>query len=148
MKKAQDSAQLLGKTLYHQGDLSYFEAVNKEALKNAYSRFAEEGIILLATNKDLKSGPTMRLSPEWTPDRDEQSGALLLRGKLWDFTEKIAKCRREGKNRRDGATVSTRVLSMASKLGAALFEDVMTSIAIVDAEPLLAPKKIHRRSKL
>ena len=35
MKSVQDSAQLLGKTLYHSGDLSYFEAVNKEALRNA-----------------------------------------------------------------------------------------------------------------
>jgi glycerol-3-phosphate O-acyltransferase len=146
-KKAQDSAQLLGKTLYHQGDLSYFEAVNKEALKNAYSRFAEEGIIVVASNKDSKAGPTMRLSPEWTPERDEHSGALLLRGRLWDFTEKIAQCRREGKNRRDGATVSTRVLSMANKLGIALFEDVVSTKA-TKAEPLVATKKIHRRSKL
>ena len=147
MKKAQDSAQLLGKTLYHQGDLSYFEAVNKETLKNAYNRFAEEGIIVVATNKDSKAGPTMRLSAEWTPERDEHSGELLLRGRLWDFTEKIARCRREGKNRRDGATVSTRVLSMASKLGSALFEDVaLTETAT--REPLVAPKKIQRRSKL
>ena len=29
----QNTAQLLGKTLYHQGDLSYHEAVNKETLK-------------------------------------------------------------------------------------------------------------------
>lgn len=147
MRKAQDSAQLLGKTLYHQGDLSYFEAVNKEALKNAYSRFAEEGIILVATNKDSKAGPTMRLSPEWTPERDERTGALLLHGRLWDFTEKIAKCRREGKNRRDGATVSTRVLSMASKLGTALFEDVVSTESTT-TEQLVAQKKIHRRSRL
>jgi 1-acyl-sn-glycerol-3-phosphate acyltransferase len=147
MKKAQDSAQLLGKTLYHQGDLSYFEAVNKEALKNAYSRFAEEGIILVATNKDSKAGPTMRLSPEWTPERDERTRALLLHGRLWDFTEKIAKCRREGKNRRDGATVSTRVLSMASKLGTALFEDVVSTESAT-TEQLVAQKKIHRRSRL
>jgi 1-acyl-sn-glycerol-3-phosphate acyltransferase len=147
MKKAQDSAQLLGKTLYHQGDLSYFEAVNKEALKNAYSRFAEEGIVLVATNKDSKAGPTMRLSPEWTPERDERTGALLLHGRLWDFTEKIAKCRREGKNRRDGATVSTRVLSMASKLGTALFEDVVSTESAT-TEQLVAQKKIHRRSRL
>lgn len=147
MKKAQDSAQLLGKTLYHQGDLSYFEAVNKESLKNAYSRFAEEGIIVVATNKDSKAGPTMRLSPDWTPRRDGQTGALLLRGRLWDFTEKIAKCRREGKNRRDGATVSTRVLSMANKLGLALFEDVISS-RTAPKEPLVAPKKVQRRSKL
>ncbi len=29
-KEVLDMAQLMGKTLYHQGDLSYFEAVNKE----------------------------------------------------------------------------------------------------------------------
>jgi len=147
MKKAQDSAQLLGKTLYHQGDLSYFEAVNKEALKNAYSRFAEEGIIIVATNKDSKAGSTMRLSPEWTPGRDEDSGALLLRGRLWDFIEKIAQCRREGKNRRDGATVSTRVLSLANKLGTTLFEDFTPSKSAT-MEPLVAPKTVPRRSKL
>jgi glycerol-3-phosphate O-acyltransferase len=42
-KQTQDLAQLLGKTLYHQGDLSYYEAVNKEALRNAYARQEEEG---------------------------------------------------------------------------------------------------------
>lgn len=148
MQKVQESAQLLGKTLYHQGDLSYFEAVNKEALKNAYSRFAEEGIILVVTNKkDSKARPTVRLSPEWTPERDEHGGALLLRGRLWDFTEKIAKCRREGKNRRDGATVSTRVLSMANKLGATLFEEAASTEAAA-LETLVAPKKVQRRSKL
>jgi len=40
---------------------------------------------------------------------------------LWDFTEGIAKSRREGKNRRDGATVSTRVLSLADQAGRELF---------------------------
>ena len=147
MKKAQDSAQLLGKTLYHQGDLSYFEAVNKEALKNAYSRFAEEGIITVATNKDSKAGPTMRLSLDWTPERDTQSGELLLRGRLWDFTEKIAKCRREGKNRRDGATVSTRVMSIANKLGIALFEDAKAT-DIGTTEIPVASRKVERRSRL
>lgn len=147
IKKAQDSAQLLGKTLYHQGDLSYFEAVNKEALKNAYSRFAEEGIITVATNKDSKAGPTMRLSPDWTPERDAQSGELLLRGRLWDFTEKIARCRREGKNRRDGATVSTRVMSIANTLGIALFEVVKaTDIGMTDIP--IASRKVERRSRL
>jgi hypothetical protein len=40
---------------------------------------------------------------------------------LWDFTERIAKSRREGKNRRDGATVSTRVLALADTAGRQLF---------------------------
>ncbi|KAJ5098300.1 hypothetical protein N7532_005301 [Penicillium argentinense] len=121
MKKAQDSAQLLGKTLYHQGDLSYFEAVNKETLRNSYQRFEEEGIILVAKDKESRAGPSLKLAPEWTPERDPTSGRVLDRGKLWDFTELIAQSRREGKNRRDGATVSSRVLTMSDIVGRQLF---------------------------
>ncbi|KAI1913743.1 hypothetical protein LOZ61_002629 [Ophidiomyces ophidiicola] len=121
LKKAQDSAQLLGKTLYHQGDLSYFEAVNKETLKNAYQRFEEEGIIVVARSKESGAGATMRISPSWMPERDPETGRLLPRGKLWDFMDLIAQSRREGKNRRDGATVSSRVLSMSDTVGQALF---------------------------
>lgn len=43
-------------------------------------------------------------------------------GRLWDFTEMIAKSRREGKNRRDGATVSTRVLELADRVGRKMYE--------------------------
>ncbi|KAI9375803.1 acyltransferase-domain-containing protein [Aspergillus egyptiacus] len=121
MSKAQNSAQLLGKTLYHQGDLSYFEAVNKEALKNSYDRFAEEGIIIVAKSKESRVSK-MRLAPEWTPERDPESGRLLPQGRLWDFMELIAQSRREGKNRRDGATVSSRVLTMSDMVGQNLFE--------------------------
>ncbi|KAK2766815.1 hypothetical protein FQN54_006129 [Arachnomyces sp. PD_36] len=122
MKKAIDSAQLLGKTLYHQGDLSYFEAVNKETLKNAYTRFEEEGIILVARSKESRALPTMRLAPEWTPDRNPETGELISSGRLWDFTELIARSRRDGKNRRDGATIATRVLKMSDTVGAQLFK--------------------------
>lgn len=114
MKKAENNAQLvslpttfphgripdsyiqLGKTLYHQGDLSYFEAVNKEALKNSYQRFVEEGIIVVAKDKGSGSSTLMKLAPEWTPERDPDTDKLLPHGRLWDFTERIAQCRREG----------------------------------------------------
>ncbi|KAK1145978.1 hypothetical protein N8T08_003626 [Aspergillus melleus] len=122
LKKAQDNAQLLGKTLYHQGDLSYFEAVNKETLKNSYQRFAEEGIIHVVRGKESRAAPVMRIAPEWTPERDPATGKLLARGRLWDFTELIAQSRREGKNRRDGATVSSRVLIMSDAVGRILFQ--------------------------
>jgi hypothetical protein len=111
----------LGKTLYHQGDLSYFEAVNKETLKNAYQRFEEEGIIVVVKDKLSKSPPQMKLTPTWTPRRDPLTGNIAPEGKLWDFIEMIAQSRREGKNRRDGATVSTRVLTLADSLGQSLF---------------------------
>ncbi|UKZ54635.1 hypothetical protein TrVGV298_008445 [Trichoderma virens] len=121
--KAQNSAQLLGKTLYHQGDLSYFEAVNKETLKNSYARFQQEQIINVVKSKDSKIPPRLQLDPSWRPSRDPETGALLAEGKLWDFTEKIASSRREGKNRRDGATVSSRVLRLTDELGSRLFAE-------------------------
>ena len=114
----------LGKTLYHQGDLSYFEAVNKETLKNAYQRFVEEGIILLSKGSDPKVPVAVKLAPAWTPTREPTSGKIVPEGRLWDFTETIAKSRREGKNRRDGATVSTRVLELTDKVGRELYKSV------------------------
>lgn len=86
----------LGKTLYHQGDLSYFEAVNKETLKNAFQLFEEEGIVMLAKSKETKKSATIKLVPAWTPDRDAETGDIVPRGKLWDFIETIALSRREG----------------------------------------------------
>jgi hypothetical protein len=67
--------------------------------------------------------PRLRLAPEWCVPRDPKSGGLLAEGRLWGFTEKIASSRREGKNRRDGATVSTRVVGLADQVGRKLFED-------------------------
>ncbi|KAI1272977.1 acyltransferase-domain-containing protein [Xylaria sp. FL0933] len=132
--QAHNSAQLLGKTLYHQGDLSYFEAVNRETIKNSYQRFEEEGIIYAVKSKDTKSPPRLCLASEWRAPRDPESGALLASGKLWDFIERIASSRREGKNRRDGATVSTRVLKLVDALGAKLFEKAAAPESKVDAK--------------
>ncbi|KAK7749121.1 hypothetical protein SLS62_008408 [Diatrype stigma] len=119
--KAQNTAQV--------GDLSYFEAVNKETLKNSFQRFEEEGILYTVKSKDPKVPPRLRLASEWAAPRDPATGALLASGRLWDFTEKIAASRREGKNRRDGATVSTRVLLLTDSLGARLFEDAIAGDA-------------------
>ncbi|KAJ5656500.1 hypothetical protein N7507_008450 [Penicillium longicatenatum] len=148
VKKAQDSAQLLGKTLYHQGDLSYFEAVNKETLKNSYQRFEEEGIILVAKFKDSKAGPTLRLAPEWTPERDPHTGQVLPCGRLWDFTELIAQSRREGKNRRDGATVSSRVLKMSDLVGRQLFQNAAAPAPTDISSKQMRRKAIGADSKL
>ena len=147
VQRAQDSAQLLGKTLYHQGDLSYFEAVNKEALKNAYSRFEEEGIVIVAKSKQSKVGPKIRLAADWTPQRDNTTGQPILEGRLWDFTERIAQCRREGKNRRDGATVSTRVLALAATLGSALFGTSDPSMRKTGSQEVQS-RQVRRRSRL
>lgn len=76
----------------------------------------------------------MCLSPEWRAPRNPDTGALVASGKLWDFIERIASSRREGKNRRDGATVSTRVLRIADALCAELFEKAAASESKVDAK--------------
>ncbi|KAI1845870.1 hypothetical protein JX266_007957 [Neoarthrinium moseri] len=154
--KAQNSAQLLGKTLYHQGDLSYFEAVNKETLKNSYQRFEEEGIIYAVKSKDGKTPPRLRLSSEWMPSRDPKTGDVLAEGRLWDFAGRIASSRREGKNRRDGATVSTRVIRLADILGRKLFTEASAPGGKVDRrlsseEALRVKKEVkaeRRRRKL
>lgn len=133
----------LGKTLYHQGDLSYFEAVNKETLKNAYQRFEEEGIIVIAKDKLSNTPPQMKLAQMWTPRRDPLTGKIAPEGKLWDFIEMIAQSRREGKNRRDGATVSTRVLTLADTLGQSLFS-AASADAAKDADVMGKKKRRGR----
>jgi Glycerol-3-phosphate acyltransferase C-terminal region len=117
-KAAQDRAQLLGKTLYHQGDLSYFEAVNKETLRNAYQRFAEDGIIEVSRGEP----DSTRLTDAWLPRRDPRDGAIVPEGRLWALAEAISQSRREGKNRRDGGTVLSRVLKLVDVVGGALWE--------------------------
>lgn len=80
-------------------------------------------MVYVVKSKDAKIPPRMQLGRSWRSPRDPQTGALLPEGKLWDFVEKVASCRREGKNRRDGATVSVRVLRLADELGRKLFDE-------------------------
>jgi hypothetical protein len=138
----------LGKTLYHQGDLSYFEAVNKETLKNAWTRFEEEGILMIAKSRDPKVQPRVRLSPEWAPHRDSKTGLIVAEGRLWDFIEKIAQSRREGKNRRDGATVSTRVLRLTETIGQTLFSNDAVEGSLSEEDKRLLKKQQKRRRAL
>lgn len=146
LKVVQDRAQVLGKTLYHQGDLSYFEAVNKETLKNTYERFEEEGMILVAKSKDRKTPATVRLADEWLAQRDA-SGKVKAEGALWKFAERISVSRREGKNRRDGATVQTRVLSLADKVGAELWNRDASGAARDEEAEKAAAQAQKRRGK-
>lgn len=146
MKRVQDRSQLLGKTFYHQGDLSYYEAVNKETLKNSYTRFEEEGMIIVAKTKNSKMPTTIRLAEEWMPVRG--SKGIIADGPLWRFAERISASRREGKNRRDGATVQTRVLSLVDFVGQALWEgDVLDAKSIGREEVGAAKKKAKGRAK-
>jgi len=143
--KTQDAAQLLGKTLYHQGDLSYFEAVNKETLKNAFQLFEDEGIVVLHKSQDKKNPSTIKLVESWTPKRDS-GGKIVPEGKLWNFIENIAQSRREGKNRRDGATVSNRVLVLADRIGRQLFDNAAARVD-ADLSEMTTPKRRRRETQ-
>ena len=124
-RTVQNKAQFLGKTLYHQGDLSYYEAVNKEALNQSFGRSEEAGIIVVSRSKDAKIPARVRLAAEWMPIRDED-GKVNAEGQLWDLCERISQSRREGKNRRDGATVRTRVLHLVDVVSKDLVETVVS----------------------
>lgn len=106
-------------------------------------------------SKDPKIPPRIQLDPSWRPPRDPETGALLAEGKLWDFTEKIAGSRREGKNRRDGATVSSRVLKLTDTLGRKMFDEaegkggVPSRLSKEEAESVKKARKAARtRRKL
>lgn len=144
LKQVQAAAQLLGKTLYHQGDLSFFEAVNTETLRNSYARSEEEGIITVTRSKEGNTAPRVRIARDWVPDRDEQ-GRIVARGKLWELCERIGRGRREGENRRDEATVRSRVLGLVDLVGHDLWENARAGVAGVAAGDV-AVKARRRRA--
>ncbi|CAG8507080.1 11866_t:CDS:10 [Ambispora leptoticha] len=111
-----NKCQLFGKTLYYQGDLSYFEAISKETLKNAFIRYEHMGIIMVKRSQNSKVPTTIALNPDYVPTRNAK-GAIEASGKLWNFVEHVGRFRREGKNRRDNMTVSSRVLRLAEMVG-------------------------------
>lgn len=138
LKAVQDRAQLLGKTLYHRGDLGYYEAVNKEALKNAFGRFEEEGIIIVTRpTKDQKTPQRVRLDSEWMPKRDSQ-GHLIAEGRLWDFAEHINLSRRDYRGKKEGAMVTARILGLAALTAGDLWVDA-------SSEAKGVTRKIRRR---
>ncbi|KAK4699865.1 hypothetical protein P7C70_g6389, partial [Phenoliferia sp. Uapishka_3] len=110
-KQFQKNAQLLGKNLFYQGDVSYLEAVNQATLSNAFLRMVESGVILTrkSTSPKHKGLPLMALHPSWVPRR-LPSGDIAPTGRLWGFLEQLGAFRREGKNRRDNSTGRPRFL--------------------------------------
>ncbi|KAF9169199.1 hypothetical protein BGX21_010847 [Mortierella sp. AD011] len=107
-----EKTQMFGKTLYYQGDLSYFESVNMETLKNGFNRLSDYGIMMVKKATNSKEKTKVALHPDFMPSRGAD-GRLSCNGTLWDMVEHIGTFRREGKNRRDNATVSSRVLRFA-----------------------------------
>lgn len=122
-----------------------------ESLKNAFQRLEEEAVIVVRKSKTGKNPPVMKLSEEWLPQRDPETGKIIPEGQLWKFVENIAICRREGKNRRDSASVGTRVLTLVEKLGRQLFEATAEAKRIEeeDAEvEIRTGRKRRRRARL
>ena len=120
--------------------------MNKETLKNAYQRFEEEGIVVVTKSRVSKAPPKFGLAPDWAPRRDRNSGKIMAEGRLWDFIEMIAQSRREGKNRRDGATVSTRVLRLTEQLGGDLFAAATGDSKLSsDVEDMMRKRKGRRK---
>ncbi|KAJ3274395.1 hypothetical protein HDV01_002999 [Terramyces sp. JEL0728] len=56
-------AQIFGKTLYYEGDISYFESVNKETLGNSIARLKELGVIHLHKGLEAPAGSHFDPSP-------------------------------------------------------------------------------------
>ncbi|KAJ3323380.1 hypothetical protein HDV06_001900 [Boothiomyces sp. JEL0866] len=56
-------AQIFGKTLYYEGDISYFESVNKETIGNAIARLKELGVIHLHKGPEAPVGNHFDPSP-------------------------------------------------------------------------------------
>lgn len=96
-------------------------------------------------DRSSKAGARCKLASEWAPTRDAD-GQIVASGRLWLFIEKIAQCRREGKNRRDGATVSKRVLRLADQLGKEL--SVVTKVKTPSSRPKLLNQKNGMGSRL
>lgn len=90
------SAQLLGKTLYAQGLLTHFEAVNKETLKNAFARFVLEGIVVVEKVGKSRDVQMIRVKDEWL--NVGKSG----KRKVWAFCLKLAAYRVRGHGRANG----------------------------------------------
>ncbi|KAK4054685.1 hypothetical protein OIO90_003497 [Microbotryomycetes sp. JL221] len=116
------SAQLLGKNAFYQGDISYLESINQATLANAFLRYVDMGIVQTRRSSASKSSPPlMTLHPAWIPQR-LPNGDIAAQGKLWDFLSHLGTFRREGKNRRDNSTVSTRLFKNCSAISPAVVE--------------------------
>ncbi|KAK0538801.1 hypothetical protein OC835_001329 [Tilletia horrida] len=102
-------AQLFGKTLYAQGELSYLEAVNQATLAQAFARYEERGIIIRRKSNSVKPIPLVSLNPDWRPSFSADGS--VVEGRLWSFLEHLGTFRREGKERRD-QVIGARIMTL------------------------------------
>ncbi|KAJ3360646.1 hypothetical protein GGF32_008262 [Allomyces javanicus] len=64
-KDFSNAVQDLAKTLYYEGELAYFESINKEILKNAWTSFQESGMLVYR-------GQHVALHRDWHPERSDR----------------------------------------------------------------------------
>lgn len=104
-KRFYKAAQSLGKTLYQEGYLTHYEAVNIELLKVAFVRLCSEGIA-------VRKLQNISLQPEYTPQGTQ--------GKLIEFSETIALSR--NKPLRHGRTpaLAPHVVELCRQMGSTL----------------------------
>lgn len=132
-KELINQAQVLGKSLYHQGLINYYESVNKEMLKDALTQFVAEGILLARRSSTGRSPLLVAINPDWLPSRavrkldafnrlntalDSSSnvvqiGEITPAGKLYDFIEAISYGRRKVSQRN---ITDMRVIRMADSV--------------------------------
>lgn len=91
-------------------------------MKNAVARMKEFGILVTRdrpadpSSKTAGSVKVITLHPDWIPQFPLPGGkATFTRpsGRIWEMCERIGRYRREGKQRRDNASTSHRILKMA-----------------------------------
>ncbi|CAN6631932.1 hypothetical protein TRVA0_013S01662 [Trichomonascus vanleenenianus] len=134
-KELLNIAQMLGKTFYHQGHLTYYEAVNKELLKSALNEYHEMGIIIKQKSLDRKGKPVMvAIAKDWVPARFDVSANtteeqrkifrhsdILPTGKLYSFSELISESRHKTLRHHDMASTikgaDMLLLRVCSQLG-------------------------------
>lgn len=130
-KEFEQRAQLFGKTLYQQGELSYLEAINIAVLQQAFTRYEELGMIIRKPSNAVKPIPLMALHPDYRPTwMDEQ---LQPEGKLWDHLERLGSFRREGKDRRE------------QLVGRKILQHATNSPAVVERTPIQSERENSAR---
>ncbi|ORZ39149.1 acyltransferase-domain-containing protein [Catenaria anguillulae PL171] len=75
-----NQVQELAKVLYYEGELTYFESINKEILKNAWNAFAESGMIEYTTNPALRVPHTATSLPAPPPPAKPSSASAPTPG--------------------------------------------------------------------
>lgn len=126
-KEFEKRAQLFGKTLYNQGELSYLEATSIAVVQQALARYQEIGIVLRRPSQAARPVALMALNPEWQPAWEDiplvpvpsqttspLDAPLPARrptqgGRLWSHLARLGHFRREGKDRRENL-VGQRIL--------------------------------------